>query len=223
MIIIIFHVNRGAEITLVLINREHKVQIDIVFRQLFTQINFHIVTQRSFARHHQRRKITRIFLLLSAVHHQRPVLVVRVNHIRVVDSFVWPAMGGERERRKVKNEITSNYSSSKRKSRAQEISWIQSKTFVSTLTEIFRVNPMRQMFEIQNCPCDVSVQEIVVAIINVGICKVHCYLKLEHDERARERDREKWINQSRASVWRVRGAAKKKENKKVSLERNFCA
>lgn len=88
VIIIIFHVYRWAEITLVLINSEHKIQIDIVFLQFFTQINFHIVSQRTLARHHHRREIAWILLLLGAVHHERPILVVSVDHVRIVDALV---------------------------------------------------------------------------------------------------------------------------------------
>lgn len=48
----------------------------------------HIVPQRGFPRQQQCGEVARMLLLLGTVHDQAPVLIVRVQHVGVIDALV---------------------------------------------------------------------------------------------------------------------------------------
>lgn len=48
----------------------------------------HVVAQRGLARQQQSGQVARMLLLLGAVHDQAPILIVRVQHVGVIDALV---------------------------------------------------------------------------------------------------------------------------------------
>lgn len=134
---------------------KEEIKINVVFRQLLPKESFDICPQCISSTHHEGRQVSRVFLLLGTVHYQSPIFVIRVDHVRVVDTLVLNNFE--------QIESVKDYSADQ-------------------LTNVFGVDPMRQVVKVRNRPSDISIQQFVVDIVNVAVGEVHGYLQCEREE-----------------------------------------
>lgn len=68
---------------------KEEVDVDVVLGQLLSKEHFNVKAKCLGSTHHESGQISLMFLLFGAVHNQRPIVVIRVDHISVVNAFIY--------------------------------------------------------------------------------------------------------------------------------------